>query len=280
MMTRLLGRTGIAVSTLGLGCSRLGSVMGADPQVADALIRAALDCGVTYFDTSDLYGQGDSERLLGRALAGRTGAIICTKVGKRHSLVKRILTPLKGPIAALTRGARGAATVVTAARGQPVPVCFEPAYLNGALRASRKRLGVERLDGVMLHSPGAEVLRRGEAVGVLAELKAAGEVGFIGVSVDDSEAGQAALSDDRVEVIQAPLRPGEAEWAAFVEQAGARVGIVAREVLGGHGRRFDDGAIGARLKAAIDAPGISTVLLGTTNPTHLAQAIDSISHIS
>jgi len=273
MMQRRLGRTGIDVSVVGLGCSRLGSVLGADADAGAVLIHAALDRGITFFDTSDLYGQGDSERLLGRILAGRDNVTICTKVGKRHSLTKRLLIPLKGPLGALTTSA------VAAARGKPVPVCFEPGYLDRALHASLRRLNTERLDGVMLHSPNADVLRRGDAVGALARMKDAGKIGFIGVSVDDLEAGDAAVADGRVEAIQAPLRPGEPEWVQFSERAGARTCIVAREVLGGHGRRIDGGAVAARLNTTIATPGVTTVLIGTTSADHLAEATNAISSL-
>ena len=206
MKLRAFGSTGVDVSGLGLGCSRLGSVLGADVKTAEVLLQTALDLGVSYFDTADIYGQGDSERLLGRTVANRPGAIICTKVGKRYALSKRLLIPLKAPIAAFARRANGAAAVVSRSRSQQVPTCFEPAYLERALHQSLRRLGVDRLDGVMLHSPAVEVIRRGDALATLAEFKSAGKVGFIGVSVDDLDAAHAAIADPRIQALQGPLQ--------------------------------------------------------------------------
>lgn len=272
MQTREFGGTGLRASILGLGCSRLGSVLGADLKSAEALVRLSLDQGVTYFDTSDLYGQGDSERLLGRVIGPRADVTVCTKVGKRHALAKRLLIPFKAPLKALAGKRPGSANVISQARAQPVPTCFEPAYLVAALHASLRRLGVERLGGVMLHSPDADTLRHGAAIEVLEGFKVAGKAGFIGVSIDDEAAGDLALSDPRIDAIQAPLWPGDASWAGFAARGGAKVAIVAREILGGHSRTGATSA-DAAIADAIGASGVSTALIGTTRPEHLSQAI-------
>jgi aryl-alcohol dehydrogenase-like predicted oxidoreductase len=88
MKYRWLGRTGIRVSALALGCSPFGSgfrtVSGVDQDGADALVARALDAGVNLFDTADEYSRGESEELLGKALATRRHqALIGTKVGWR-----------------------------------------------------------------------------------------------------------------------------------------------------------------------------------------------------
>ncbi len=79
----MISRSGFALSLpLGLGCSRLGSVLGPGEDGARALIATALDHGITFFDTATIYAQGDSERLLGRVLGRRRDCVICSKVGQ------------------------------------------------------------------------------------------------------------------------------------------------------------------------------------------------------
>src|SRR4249919_453002 len=86
MESRQLGRTGRQVSVIGLGCWQLGADWG-DVGEDDALavLAAALEAGVTFLDTADAYGDGRSERLVGRALRehGNEGVTVATKIGRR-----------------------------------------------------------------------------------------------------------------------------------------------------------------------------------------------------
>ena len=101
---------------LGLGCSRIGSFN--NPcSVSDsiALIRRAFELGITLFDTANIYGQGDSESAIGRALRGhRDEAVIVTKAGNAFSARMALMRPLKPLLRPLTRARRGA--FITAAR--------------------------------------------------------------------------------------------------------------------------------------------------------------------
>src|SRR4051794_609592 len=83
MPQRELGASGLKVSALGLGCMSLSGVYGASDDAAGiALIHAALDRGVTMLDTSDLYGAGHNEQVIGKALVGRRdGVVVATKFG-------------------------------------------------------------------------------------------------------------------------------------------------------------------------------------------------------
>src|ERR671923_288092 len=85
MRTRGLGRSGMDVSVVGLGCNNFGRR--ADEDASRAVIDAALDAGVTFFDTADVYGDGASEEIIGRALEGRRdGVVLATKFGGRGSV--------------------------------------------------------------------------------------------------------------------------------------------------------------------------------------------------
>src|SRR4051794_23519074 len=81
MTYRRLGDSGLSVSTVGLGCNAFGSRV--DPAGVRAVVDAASDAGITFFDTADIYGTGASEELLGAALAGRRDEVVlATKFGK------------------------------------------------------------------------------------------------------------------------------------------------------------------------------------------------------
>src|SRR6478672_4205424 len=84
MLTRELGRTGRQVGVIGLGCWQLGADWGTvSEDDAMATLRAAADAGATFFDTADVYGDGRSERLVGRLLAERPEIFVATKMGRR-----------------------------------------------------------------------------------------------------------------------------------------------------------------------------------------------------
>lgn len=166
--TRVLGRSGIKVSALGLGGWAIGGPMwaGDTPQgygeVDDAeslrAIRRGLELGVTLFDTADCYGAGHSERLLGRALAGvRDEAVIATKFGNTFDEATRQF-------------------------GAPD---LSPAYVRKACEASLRRLGTDRIDLYQLHINDAPVAAAEEAFAVCDELAGKGLIRAYGWSTDD-----------------------------------------------------------------------------------------------
>src|SRR3989338_5369444 len=102
MRTRELGRTGLRVSELGLGCSRLGGgVFYRDDRAALRLLHAAFDGGITFYDTADTYGYGRSEVFLGRAFRGmRRRIVLASKVGNLPTSLARFgrwLAPIACP---------------------------------------------------------------------------------------------------------------------------------------------------------------------------------------
>src|SRR6516162_2774521 len=138
---RRLGKSGPDVSAIGLGCMSLSGVYGtSDDQAGIALIHRAIDLGVDHFDSSDMYGWGQNEELLGRALKGRRdGIVIASKFGQ---------TQRPG-------GANG--------------VDGSPAYIAQACEASLKRLGVDVIALDVLHRVGPAV-PVDETVGAMARL--------------------------------------------------------------------------------------------------------------
>jgi aryl-alcohol dehydrogenase-like predicted oxidoreductase len=150
--TRSLGSSGISVSAIGLGCMSLSGTYGdSNDDEGIALIREALDQGVTLFDTSDAYGQGHNEELVGKAIAGRRdGVVLATKFGNL--------------------GGRGGKV----ADGRPE-------YVVSACEASLKRLGVDTIDLYYQHRIDPTVPVE-DTVGAMARLVEQGKVRALGLS--------------------------------------------------------------------------------------------------
>jgi aryl-alcohol dehydrogenase-like predicted oxidoreductase len=149
---RRLGRAGPEVSAIGLGCMSLSGVYGtSDDEAGTRLIHRAIELGVNHFDSSDMYGWGQNEQLLGRALKGRReGLVIATKFGQiRHP-----------------GGANG--------------VDGRPAYVAQACEASLKRLGVDVIDLYYQHRVDPAVPVE-ETVGAMARLFEQGKVRYLGL---------------------------------------------------------------------------------------------------
>ena len=149
---RRLGRSGPEVSAIGLGCMSLSGVYGtSDEEAGIALIHRAIDLGVDHFDSSDMYGWGQNEELLGRALKGRRNGIV---IGSKFGQTRR------------PGGANG--------------VDGSPAYIAQACEASLKRLGVEVIDLYYQHRVDPAVPVE-ETVGAMARLVEEGKVRFLGL---------------------------------------------------------------------------------------------------
>ena len=149
---RKLGKSGPEVSAIGLGCMSLSGVYGTSDEAAGiALIHRAIDLGIDHFDSSDMYGWGQNEELLGRAFKGRRdGIVIASKFGQTRR----------------PGGANG--------------VDGSPAYIAQACEASLKRLGVETIDLYYQHRVDPAVPVE-ETVGAMARLVEQGKVRFLGL---------------------------------------------------------------------------------------------------
>jgi aryl-alcohol dehydrogenase-like predicted oxidoreductase len=206
---RAFGRTGLCVSELGVGCSRLGGLFsrGSSRKEEIALVHAALDSSVNFFDTSDWYSQGQSEVLLGEALKGRRGsAIVATKGGftvpPGGTLIAR-LKPYLRPVARYVRITRRRGSGPPGAGGPPQN--FSPEHLSRAVDASLRRLGTDYIDIYQLHSPPRPVIDAGEYLGVLADLQAQGKIRHYGIAADDADAVENVAAGGLVASVQVPL---------------------------------------------------------------------------
>lgn len=205
MKYRTLGKTGLRVSIVGLGTMVHAGHFGPmkDSESLEA-IETALELGVNFIDTSDAYGAGYGETLLGNAFKGkRDKIVIATKGGN----------VMVGP----NRGKR----------------IFEPDYISRVMDESLRRLQTDYIDLYQLHNPTVEVIERGAVWEVLEHAKKAGKIRHYGVSINSMEEGTAAVKDGRAETIQVEynLLAQEPAETFFPAAQQANIGVIARVPL-------------------------------------------------
>lgn len=271
MMQREFGQNGAALPVLGLGCSRIGS-LGNPVPIRDirALLERALDLGVNLLDTADIYGQGDSEREIGRLLAGRRDrAFVVTKVGKRFSRKMRLMRPLK-PLLKPLLATKSAKSAVVGQRDANLATDFSPEHITAAAEDSLRRLNFDSVDALLLHSPSATEITPA-AGDALAALKKAGKVRHFGISCDDLPALKAALEIPGVELLELPLDVIDAAIEMRLSDVIRKrsIGVLAREVI-----RLQPGVPAARaLQQAASRAPVTSVILGTSSVGHLEEAV-------
>jgi aryl-alcohol dehydrogenase-like predicted oxidoreductase len=203
MQYRVLGRTGFNVSTISVGCWAIGGSWGKiNDEESLAALHRALDLGVNFFDTADVYGDGHSEQLLARLRKERSEPFyVATKAGRR-------LSP-------------------------HVASGYTRENLTRFVERSLTNLRVDALDLVQLHCPPTDVYYQPETFGALDDLVKAGKLRHYGVSVERVEEGLKALEYPNVKSIQVIFnifrqRPAE---HLLQECARRKVGILARVPL-------------------------------------------------
>jgi aryl-alcohol dehydrogenase-like predicted oxidoreductase len=203
MEQRILGRTGRSVSVVGLGTWQLGADWGdVDETTALDVLAAAVEAGVTLFDTADVYGDGRSEQLIGRFLRAHpdAGVLVATKMGRRV---------------------------------EQVPENYVLANFREWNDRSRRNLGVERLDLVQLHCPPTPVYSSDVVFDALDTMVEEGRIANYGVSVERVDEALTAIARPHVASVQIILnafrqKPLEQVLPAAAE---AGVGILARVPL-------------------------------------------------
>lgn len=212
---RRLGTQGLVVSSEGLGCMGMSEFYGsADEGEGIATIHRAIELGVTFFDTADMYGPHTNERLVGKALASRRDeVVIATKFGI-----------VRDPDDATRRGVSGA-----------------PDYVRRAIDGSLRRLGVDHVDLYYQHRVDPDTPIE-ETVGAMAELVQAGKVRYLGLSEARPETIRRAHAVHPISALQTEYslwsRDPEAEILPTLRELG--IGFVPYSPLG---RGFLTGAI-------------------------------------
>ena len=213
MKTRKLGHTGIDITEIGLGTNYTGGhnlYEDVDEDQGVRLVQRAVDLGITFIDTADIYGMGRSEELVGRALKG-----------SRH----RVVIATKGGI--------------TFGGASDTELDNSPAYLRRALEASPKRLGIDTVDLYYIHKPDGKT-RPEEAFGTLMRFKEEGLIRAAGVSNFSLPELKAALKAGPIDALQSQYnmlqREVESEILPFCEKHGISFipwGPLAYGLLGG-----------------------------------------------
>jgi aryl-alcohol dehydrogenase-like predicted oxidoreductase len=203
MEQRVLGRMGRPVSVIGLGTWQLGADWGSvDEADALAVLRAAVESGVTFFDTADVYGDGRSERIIGRFLAGNAGrgVFVATKMGRRVA---------------------------------QVPGAYTLENFRAWTDRSRVNLGTDRLDLVQLHCPPSAVYSTDAVYDALDTLVAEERIAAYGVSVETCDEALMAIARPGVATVQIILNAFRRKPldAVLPAAAAAGVGIIVRVPL-------------------------------------------------
>ena len=204
MNYRKLGKAGFSVSEISLGTWQVGGKWG-EPfshDNADRILNAAADAGINFIDTADVYGDGESEKAVGRLVRARAERLyVATKCGRQL---------------------------------QPhVAEAYQPAVLRRFVENSLRNMGLDTLDLVQLHCPPTEVYYRPEIFELFDRLREEGKIRHLGVSVEKVEEGLKAIEFENVATVQLIFnmfrqRPAE---LLFKEAARRDVGLIVRVPL-------------------------------------------------
>jgi len=204
MQFRTLGKTGFSISEISLGTWQVGGKWG-DPfshENADHILNAAADAGINFIDTADVYGDGESEKAVGRLVRSRSERIyVATKCGRRL---------------------------------QPhVNEAYQPAALRKFVDDSLRNMSLETLDLIQLHCPPTEAYYRPELFDVFDRLKQEGKIQNLGVSVEKVEEALKAIEYPNVTTVQIIFnmfrqRPAE---LFFTEAKRRNIGVIVRVPL-------------------------------------------------
>jgi aryl-alcohol dehydrogenase-like predicted oxidoreductase len=291
METRVFGRTGMQVGVLGFGAGEIGSENTPFATV-DKLLGEAADAGLNVIDTAPLYS--DSEEKIGRALRGRRDRfLLFTKCGRR--------LPRKSSWTGFWLRAR---RKYRRWKDKTDPPEFQspdwnPRVLEWNIEQSLRRLKTDSIDLIQLHSCSENTLRQGDVIEVLQRARQAGKVRHIGYS-GDGKAALYAVRCGHFESLQISLNIADQEALDFTVPLARQqgMGVIAKRPIANalwrvprpenryyqpywdrlQVLRYDflqDGrALEIALRFPMSAPGVHTMIVGTTNPAHFHQNME------
>jgi aryl-alcohol dehydrogenase-like predicted oxidoreductase len=302
---RQFGKTGWLVSEIGFGGARIGGLLDYDRGGATPLrtLEAAYDAGINFYDTADMYSQGQSEILVGKAFRKKRDKVfIATKGGyclPRSKKLIQLVKPFAKPIVRALGLRRNA---VSAALSGPISQNFSPVYLRDAVEVSLRRLQSEHIDLYQLHSPPREDLngnRLQDALELLARLKTEGKIREYGIALDSVYDAAHCLDMEGIASLQMPfgLMDLQALDGVFDKVSKRQYGIIARGCFGGGAlkqslteadlravepqwkralqirqlaEQMQRSSLEAALQFSLGIECISVTILGMRTPEHLA----------
>lgn len=305
MRYRQFGKTGWLVSEIGFGGARIGGLLDYDRGGATPLrtLEAAYDAGINFYDTADMYSQGESEILVGKAFRKKRDKVfIATKGGyclPRSKKLIQLVKPFAKPIVRALGLRRNA---VSAALSSPISQNFSPVYLRDAVEVSLRRLQSEHIDLYQLHSPPREDLnenRLQDALELLARLKTEGKIREYGIALDSVYDAAHCLDMEGIASLQMPfgLMDLQALDGVFDKVSKRQYGIIARGCFGGGAlkqslteadlravepqwkralqirqlaEQMQRSSLEAALQFSLGIECISVTILGMRTPEHLA----------
>jgi aryl-alcohol dehydrogenase-like predicted oxidoreductase len=302
---REFGKTGWRVSEIGFGGARIGGLLAQDGGRATSLrtLEAACDAGINFYDTADMYSQGESEILIGKAFRKKRDKVfIATKGGYCLPGRKKLIQLIKPFAKPIVRAIGLRRSAVPAALSGTVSQDFSPGHLRKAVEASLRRLHSDHIDLYQIHSPPPEELRGArlqDALGLLARFKAEGKIREYGIALDSVDDAAHCLDMEGIASLQMPfgLMDLEALDGVFDNVSERQYGIIARGCFGGGGlkqslteadlraiepkwervlriRRLAEGmqrsSLEAALQFSLSIEPISVTILGMRTPEHLA----------
>lgn len=286
LIHRPLGQTGLFISPVSLGCSSFGSRISAQQSIR--IIGAALELGVTTFDTAPLYGSGTSEGILGRTLPRLgTETIIISKFGREPPRLgtRRFLATVARPLSKQLRttACRRTATIAPARSS----LDFSAARARASLERSLKRLRRDALDILLFHSPSVQHLAETDAPALLDSLVNAGKIRMWGVSADDSDVASLAMTIPGCSVLEYPFNPACHDFVASGATAtGVKLGmgLLARSPFNG-GRLLspnnprtvkEGGNASSLLLYSLHHSGATSVIVAPGSTEHLTDLVCAI----
>jgi aryl-alcohol dehydrogenase-like predicted oxidoreductase len=314
MIHRDLGRTPLTLSAIGFGCGKLAATLGRNGEAeATNTILEALDRGVNFFDTADIYGQGRSEQILGASFrARRQSVVIATKAGYRLGAAGGLGAKLKPLLRPVVRRLAWFRRSLQHAAAQQRQQDFSPAYLLSAIEASLRRLQTDYIDIFLLHSPDREVIAGAEWVEVLELARTQGKIRCYGVSCRTAADGAECMRRiPGVACVQIPVNLIETDDVDSTLKTAAElgVGVLARQPLASGllakpmaelkpddfpwdrsefaariqrvqsiagSRDTADQCVESALRYVLGLRGISSVVLGMSSRKHLAQNLRAV----
>ena len=305
MRYRQFGNTGWRVSEIGFGGARIGGLLAQDGGRGTSLktLEAACDAGINFFDTADMYSQGESEILVGKAFRNKRDRVfIASKGGYSLPRQKRLIQLIKPFAKPIVRALGLRRSAVPASLSGTVSQDFSPGYLREAVEASLRRLQSDHIDLYQLHSPPREELtgsRLQDALGLLGRLKTEGKIREYGIALDSVYDAVHCLDMEGLASLQMPfgLMDLQALDGVFDKVSERQLGIIARGCFGGGAlkqslteaelrasepqweralqikrlaEQMQRSALEAALQFALSIERISVTILGMRTPEHVA----------